>query len=178
MPQRLKDLNVAIIVAHGFEEVEMIHPRQALDEQGAITYLISVKDTVRAWHHGNWSDTYTADVLLDVAQASDYDALLLPGGVMSPDALRLQPKAITFIKEMGTLNKPIAAICHGAWTLINAQLVEGKTMTSWPSIRVDLENAGALWVDKETVLDGKLLTSRMPADIPAFNKAMIELFSR
>jgi protease I len=176
MSTSLENYKVAILVANGFEEFEMTKPRTALNEAGAVTHVISPeKKSVRSWINNNWSNVYDVDIHLDSADSSRYDALLLPGGVINPDILRLHPKAINFIAKIGEAKKPIAAICHGPWTLINAGLVKGKTVTSWPSIRIDLENAGATWVDKEAVVDDKLVTSRQPDDIPAFNKAMIEL---
>ncbi len=177
MAEKLKGLNVAILVANGFEQVEMTKPRQALIEAGATTRLISPEKEVKGNQHDQAGDIFSVDVLLDKAKAGDYDALLLPGGVLNPDYLRLLPKAIQFIRQIFVANKPIAAICHGPWTLINAEAVRGRTMTSWPSLQVDLINAGANWVDKEVVRDGNLVTSRKPDDIPAFNKEMIELFA-
>lgn len=178
MKPDLKNCRVAILVADGFEQSEFKEPKKALQEHGAQTTVISPeKESVRSWWHGDWSNEYPVDVDLDRANPADYDALVLPGGVMNPDKLRLHPKAIQFIKSMAEDNKPIAAICHGPWTLINAGAVKGKKVTSWPSVRIDLENAGANWVDQEVVVDGKLVTSRKPDDIPAFNKAMLELFA-
>jgi deglycase len=175
---KLKDYNVAILVANGFEESEMRDPREALQLAGANTYIISPEvNSVRSWIHDNWSNSYTVDVPLDIADPDNYAALLLPGGVMNPDKLRLYPKAIDFIAAIGKAGKPIAAICHGPWTLINAGLVIGKTITSWPSLRIDLENAGANWVDEKVVVTEGLVTSRKPDDIPAFNEAMISFFS-
>lgn len=127
------------------------------------------------WEHGNWADSVDVDLELEKANPSDYQALILPGGVMNPDHLRIIPKAIEFVKDFVISNKPIAAICHGPWTLINAEGVKGKKMTSYRSIKVDLENAGAHWVDKEVVVDGNLITSRTPADIPAFNAEIIKM---
>lgn len=170
------DFKVAILVAGGFEEVEMVQPRQALDAAGAETWLIAPSIKVRAWHHGTWSKTYETDIALEAVVADDYDALLLPGGVINADALRLHARAVEFVANMAASNKPIAVICHGAWILINAQVVAGKTMTSWPSLRIDLENAGATWLDQEVVVDGLLVSSRMPQDLPAFNEAMLEVF--
>ncbi len=177
MAAKLKGLKVAILATNGFEQVEMTKPRKALDDAGAVTHLVAPEKTLRGFHHDKPGDQFEADVLLDKAQSEAYDALLLPGGVFNPDALRLIPKAIQFVREFYKADKPIAAICHGSWTLINAEAVKGRTMTSWPSIQVDLVNAGAKWVDKEVVRDGKLVTSRKPDDIPAFNKEMISLFA-
>lgn len=176
--RKLTGLTVAILVADGFEQSEMAKPRQALDDADAQTRLISPNQAkVRGWSHGNWADEFPVDVHLFKANPDDYDALLLPGGVMNPDHLRMLDEAVAFVKAFVDSKKPIAAICHGPWTLINADGVQGRTMTSWPSIRVDLENAGAYWIDKEAVRDGNLVTSRKPDDIPAFNKEIIALFS-
>lgn len=178
MEKKLQGLKIAILVANGFEQSEMTEPRKALEDVGAKTSIISpVDDQVKGWKSKNWGDEFPVEVKLKQAKAEDYDALLLPGGVINPDTLRLLPEAIEFIKSFVNSNKPIAAICHGPWTLINAEAVKGHTLTSWPSIKIDLINAGARWVDQEVVVDGHLVTSRKPDDIPAFNKAMIELFS-
>lgn len=176
--KNLQGIRVAILVADGFEESEMVRPRQALKDAGAVTYLISPNPTrVTAWNEGNWSEKYNVDVALDSAHTDDYDALVLPGGVINPDKLRMIPRAIEFITQMHEAGKPIAAICHGPWTLINAGAVRGLTVTSWPSLEVDLRNAGAAWVDEPVVRSHNLVTSRKPGDIPAFNTAMLELFS-
>ena len=164
---------IAIVVANGFEQVEMTDPRRALDEAGAATDLISPeKDRVKGWQHTRWGDEFDVEVPLDEADPSDYDALLLPGGVMNPDKLRVNEKAVRFVNS----GKPVAAICHGPWTLIEAGAVKGRRVTSWPSIRTDLKNAGADWVDRKVVVDSGLVTSRKPDDIPAFNEKMIEEF--
>lgn len=179
MESSLKGKKIAILVANGFEQVEMTDPKKALENAGAKTTIISPeKNKVKGWKHIEWGDEFSIDAPLENAIAEDYDALLLPGGVMNPDKLRLHPKAIKFIREFYDANKPIAAICHGPWTLIDAKIVKGKKITSWPSIKNDLLNAGAEWVDQEVVVDKKLVTSRKPDDIPAFNKAMIELFAK
>lgn len=179
MDQKLNGLKVAILVADGFEQVEMTEPKKALDQAGAKTTIISPsKGKVKAWKHTVWGDEFTVDKELNQAKAEDFDALLLPGGVMNPDTLRINPAAINFVKSFVKSHKPIAAICHGPWTLINAEAVEGKKMTSWPSIKIDLINAGANWVDQEVVKDDNIVTSRKPDDIPAFNKTIIELFSQ
>ncbi len=132
---------------------------------------------MKGWLHAKWGEEFSIDAPLEQALADDYDALLLPGGVMNPDKLRMDTRAVNFIKEIFGANKPIAAICHGPWPLINAGIAKGRKVTSWPSIKTDLINAGANWVDEEVVIDGKLITSRKPDDIPAFNESMIELFS-
>lgn len=179
MKRKLEGLRVAILVADGFEEVEMTKPREALDFAGALTFLVSPNGAfVQGWHHDKPGDPFKIDVQLKDAKVDDYDALLLPGGVFNPDRLRINGLAVEFVRNFVLAQKPIAAICHGPWTLINAQGVKGKTMTSWLSLEADLTNAGAHWVDKEVVTDGNLVTSRMPEDIPAFNPAVIELFSQ
>ncbi|HEY8321118.1 MAG TPA: type 1 glutamine amidotransferase domain-containing protein [Candidatus Baltobacteraceae bacterium] len=175
--KHLDGLRVAILLTDGFEQVEMTEPRAALDAAGATTTLVSPKsDTVQGMHHDQKGDTFPVDLTLDNASGRDFDALLLPGGVANPDALRLEPKAIGFVASFA--DKPIAAICHGPWTLIDAGLAKGKRMTSWPSLKTDLRNAGADWVDEKAVTDGNLVTSRKPDDIPAFNEAMIGLFAK
>jgi protease I len=177
--EKLKGLRVAILITDGFEEVEMLKPRQALDAAGAETFIVSPKSSdVRAWSFTEWSKEYPVDVVLDDARAQDFQALLLPGGVMNPDKLRIETKAIAFVKSFFDDNKPVAVICHGAWTVIDAEAAGGKRITSWPSLKTDLTNAGAEWVDEEVVVDGNLVSSRNPDDIPAFNREMINLFSR
>ncbi len=174
--KQLDGLSVAILLTDGFEQVEMTEPRAALDAAGATTYLVSPKSgTVQGTHHGEKRDTFEVDLTLDEAANIQFDALLLPGGVANPDALRLEPKAIDFVGRFE--EKPIAAICHGPWTLIDAGIAKGKRMTSWPSLKTDLTNAGADWVDAEAVTDGMLVTSRRPDDIPKFNDAMIAMFA-
>lgn len=174
--KQLDGLSVAILVTDGFEQVEMTEPRAALDAAGATTYLVSPKSgRVQGTHHGEKLDTFVVDLTLDEAASMQFDALLLPGGVANPDALRLEPKAIAFVKRFE--EKPIAAICHGPWTLIDAGIAKDKRMTSWPSLKTDLTNAGAEWVDEEAVTDGMLVTSRKPDDIPKFNDAMIAMFA-
>jgi protease I len=177
MQGKLSGKKIAILIADGFEQSEMTEPRKALEEEGAVTNIISPNtDTVKGWQHTGWGDSYDVDVMLQRANASDYDALMLPGGVMNPDKLRMNPEAVNFVNEFVRSNKPIAAICHGPWTLIEAGAVKGRTMTSWPSLKTDLKNAGATWVDEEVVVDNGLVTSRKPDDIPAFNRKMIEEF--
>jgi deglycase len=175
----LKGLKVAILVEDGFEEVELVEPRKALDEAGAETFIVSPKaERVRAWDFTDWSDDHKVDIGLDRARPDDFDALLLPGGVINPDKLRMQPKAVAFAKAFFDAGKPVASICHGPWTVIEAGAARGRQMTSWPSLKTDLKNAGAEWLDREAVVDRNLVTSRKPDDLPAFNRAMIGLFGR
>jgi protease I len=179
MAGSLQSHKVAILATDGFEYVELVKPRKALDDAGAKTSLVSPKtDRVRGWNFTDWGDELSVDVHLDDANSADFDALLLPGGVINPDSLRMQPKAVAFVKSFFDAGKPVASICHGPWTIINAGAARGRRMTSWPSLEIDLRNAGAQWVDEEAVTDQGLVTSRKPDDIPAFNRAMIDLFSR
>jgi protease I len=174
----LRGKRVAILVTDGFEQMELLEPRKALDDASATTQVVSPKDgKVRGWNHTEWGNEVPVDVELKSANAEDYHALLLPGGVMNPDHLRMEPKAVAFVKKFVDAGKPIAAICHGPWMLIEADAVRGHTLTSWPSLKTDLKNAGATWIDKEVVTDQTLVTSRKPDDIPAFNRAMIRLFA-
>ena len=178
MTQNLAGLKVAILVAEGFEQVELTEPKKALESAGARTRIVSpVKDRVQGWNHFEKGDRFPVEVPLGEAEARDFDALLLPGGVANPDQLRIIPKAIEFVREFFAGNKPVASICHGPWPLIEAGVVRGRTMTSWPSLKTDLINAGAKWVDQEVVTDNGLVTSRKPDDIPAFNRKMIEEFA-
>ena len=173
----LQGKKVAILVDDGFEQVELLEPRKALDEAGAKTLVVSPKkDRVKGWNHTEWGQEVKVDQPLDQARPEDFDALLLPGGVMNPDHLRMNPKAVEFTKAFFAAGKPVAAICHGPWTLVEADVVRGRTVTSYPSIKTDLRNAGARWVDQEVVVDNGLVTSRNPQDIPAFNRKMIEEF--
>lgn len=178
MERTLDGVRVAILVTDGFEQSELVEPRRALDEAGAATKIVSPNERqVRGWKHFDQADSFDVDARLDDASAADYDALLLPGGVANPDQLRTNPKAVEFVRTFVDAGKPIAAICHGPWTLIDAGAVRGRTVTSWPSLKTDLENAGANWVDREVVTDEGLVTSRNPQDIPAFNAKMIEEFA-
>ncbi|HEY3817577.1 MAG TPA: type 1 glutamine amidotransferase domain-containing protein [Polyangiaceae bacterium] len=179
MDQQLKHKKVAMLVADGFEQVEMTEPRKALEEAGASVEIVSPSGgRVKAWKTREWGDEFEVDVVLSAADASDYDALVLPGGVMNPDKLRTIPEARAFVRAFVDANKPVAAICHGPWTLVDARAVRGKKVTSWPSLATDLANAGANWVDQEVVVDGTLVTSRKPDDIPAFNRETIALIAR
>jgi protease I len=178
MEKQLAGKTVAILVADGFEQVEMTEPRAALETAGAHTRIVSpAADRVQGWTHFDKADTFDVDIPLDRARAEDFDALLLPGGVANPDQLRINPKAVSFVREFFDAGKPVAAICHGLWPMIDAGVVAGRTVTSWPSLRTDLTNARANWVDREVVTDRGLVTSRKPDDIPAFNRKMVEEFA-
>lgn len=171
----LKGRRIAILATDGFEQSELIKPKQLLEDAGAETVVIAPgdEDEIKGWNHGEWGERVQVDLPLGKASAGDYDALVLPGGVINPDKLRLREEAIDFIRDFGKTGRPLAAICHGPWTLIDAGLVQGKQVTSWPSLRTDLENAGAQWEDSEVVEDGNLITSRKPDDIPVFANALI-----
>jgi len=178
MQAQLNGMKVAILVANGFEQVELTEPREALQGAGAQADIVSPeKRTVKGWKSTDWGDSFEVDVPLAKARPEDYQALLLPGGVLNPDTLRIDEHAIAFIRHFVGEGKPIAAICHGPWTLIEVGAVSGRMMTSYPSIRSDLRNAGANWVDEPVVVDRGLVTSRNPGDIKAFNKTMIEEFA-
>jgi protease I len=174
----MNGLKVAILVTDGFEQVELTEPRKALDQAGATTKVVSPKySRVRGWKFTDWGDELPVDIKLDDASLDEFDALHLPGGVINPDMLRIQPKAVAFVKAFFDTGKPVAAICHGPWTVIEAGAARGRRMTSWPSLRTDLKNAGADWVDQEVVVERGLVTSRKPDDIPAYNREMIRLFA-
>ena len=176
---QLNGKRVAMLVADGFEQVEMTEPRRALEAAGASVEIVSPRaGRVKGWESQEWGDDFEVDVVLSSADAEDYDALVLPGGVMNPDKLRAMPEARAFVRAFAENGKPIAAICHGPWTLIDAGLADGTKMTSWPSLETDLVNAGATWVNQEVVVDGLLVTSRKPDDIPAFNREMVALIAR
>ena len=177
--EKLSGKRIAILVDKGFEQVELAQPKDALEKAGAQTQIVSPREgKVKGWKTDDWGDEFKVDVNLDSANGEQFDALLLPGGVMNPDKLRKNEKAVAFVKSFVDSGKPIAAICHGPWTLIEAGAVKDRKMTSWPSLKTDLRNAGANWVDEEVVTDNGLVTSRKPDDIPAFNKKMIEEFSK
>jgi deglycase len=178
MEKRLKGKKVAILVADGFEQVELTGPKEALEEAGATIQIVSPADReVQGWNHDEKAGLFPVDMPLNQARSDDYDALLLPGGVRNPDQLRTLTRALEFVDGFFAAGKPVAAICHAPWTLVDAGVVKGKQITSWPSLKTDLLNAGAKWVDKEVVVDNGLVSSRKPADIPAFNKKMIEEFA-
>ncbi|EIZ80563.1 protease I [Novosphingobium sp. Rr 2-17] len=165
---------VLILATDGFEQSELTGPRDALNQAGIETVIASPKaGEIKGWQHTNWGDTVKVDKTLDQVEEEDFDGLLLPGGQMNPDVLRMEEKAIELIRDFIDAGKPVAAICHAPWLLAEADVVDGRTVTSWPSIRTDLLNAGADVVDEEVVVDGNLITSRKPDDIPAFSKAMI-----
>src|SRR5215470_7514715 len=178
MDNKLKGKKVAILVADGFEQIELTAPREALEASGATIEIVSpAEKEVQGWNHDEKADAFPVDMPLTRARSDDYDALLLPGGVRNPDQLRQLTRALEFVDGFFATGKPVAAICHAAWTLIDAGVVDGRKMTSWPSLRTDLRNAGANWVDRDVVVDKGLVSSRKPADIPAFNKKMIEIFA-
>jgi protease I len=179
MTQVLQNQQIAILVTDGFEQVELIEPRKALEQAGATVRVISPgKGKVKGWNHTDWGNEIPVDEPLDQADARNYSALVLPGGVMNPDKLRRNDKAIGFVREFFMARKPVAVICHGPWTLIDAGVVRGRRMTSYPSLQSDLKNAGAEWVDQEVVVDRGLVSSRKPDDLPAFNQKMIEEFAK
>jgi protease I len=174
---KLDNKRIAILVANGFEQVELTGPKEALEKAGADTQIVSIEqEKVTAWDRTNWGEEFQVDVTIEKASAQDFDGLVLPGGQLNPDFLRVDEHAIQFVRDFDSQEKPIAAICHGPWTLIEADLVRNKRMTSYPSIKTDLRNAGAEWVDEEVVIDDRLITSRKPDDIPAFNEAIINAF--
>ena len=178
MAGKLDGKKVAILVADGFEQVEMTKPRQALDEAGAETKIVSLKSgKIQGMHHADKGDRFDVDLAVDQARPEEFDALMIPGGLLNPDALRANENALEFTRHFFREGKPVATICHGPQVLINTGLVRGRTMTSWPAIKADMRNAGANWVNEEVVVDNGLVTSRKPDDIPAFNKKMLEEFA-
>ena len=177
MAGKLDGKKVAILVADGFEQVEMTKPRDALEEAGAETKIVSLKSgQIQGMHHADIGDKFDVDLVVADARPEEFDALIIPGGLLNPDALRSTEDALEFARHFLREGKPVAAICHGPQVLISADLVRGRKMTSWPAIQADMRNAGARWVDEEVVVDNGLVTSRKPDDIPAFNKKMIEEF--
>jgi protease I len=179
MSNTLKDKRVAILATEGFEYVELTEPKKALEGAGAKADVISPKDgKLRGWNHTDWGDSVRVDANLKSANPNNYDALLLPGGVLNPDQLRQDPAAVQFVKAFFEAHKPVAAICHGPWMLVEADVVRGRKLTSWPSLKTDIRNAGGQWVDQEVVADQNLVTSRKPADISAFNRKIVEEFAK
>ncbi len=174
----LKDKKIAILTDNGFEEVELTNPKQALEESGATVHIISLQDKVTAWNHDHWSIELTTDVNLKNAKPEDYDALMIPGGVINPDTMRRQKEYVDFASAFINNGKPVAAICHGPQLLIETGALKGRTITSFPSIKTDVENAGAEWKDEEVVVDNGLVTSRSPKDLAAFNEKMTKEFAK
>ena len=174
----MKDLTnkrVAIVATDGFEQSELLEPKKALEAAGARVEVVSLKPgRIRGWKMKDWGDEVEVDRVIGDVRADDYDALVLPGGVINPDRLRLHDDVLVFVRAFFDQGKPVGAICHGPWTLINAGVVKGRHVTSWPSLRMDLVNAGATWTDDEVVADGGLVTSRKPDDLPAFNRKLVE----
>ena len=178
MERNIQGLRVAILATDGFEQSELLDPKKALEKAGADIKVVSLKSgKIKGWQKGNWGESVDVDLTVEKASAEEFDALMLPGGVMNPDKLRNDEKAVAFVQEFVDAGKPIAAICHGPQVLIETGALLGRNMTSWPSLRTDMINAGAEWIDSEVVTDNGLVTSRKPDDIPAFNRKMIEEFA-
>jgi protease I len=176
--KHLNGIKVAILATDGVEQVELLKPREALKNAGAETKVVSLKSgKIKGWDHTKWGEEIPVDIELSNANPQDFDALLLPGGVQNPDKLRTEPKAVQFVKSFFQSGKPVAAICHAPWMVLEAGEARGLRITSWPSLKTDLKNAGAEWVDEEMVRHKNVVSSRKPDDIPAFNRGMIELFS-
>ncbi len=180
MSNKLQGKTIAFAVANeGIEQVELTDPWKAVEEAGGTPKLVSVETgKVQAFNHLDKADTFDVDATFDEASSSDYDGLVLPGGVANPDALRMQEQAVDFIGSFVRSDKPVAVICHGPWTLVEADVVRGRTLTSWPSLQTDLRNAGATWVDEEVAVDGRLVSSRSPDDLPAFCRTLVEVFGQ
>lgn len=175
MNNQLEGKKVAILATDGFEQSELFEPKKALEEAGAEVKIVSLKSgEIKGWDETDWGKTVAVDLTVAEANAEDFDALQLPGGVMNPDTLRTDEDVLKFVRAFFDAGKPVGAICHASWTLINAEVVEGREMTSYPTLRKDLENAGAKWTDREVVVDGGLVTSRNPNDLPAFNERLIK----
>lgn len=174
----IRGKRIAILAADGFEYSELLKPKEILEDHEALTEVISLKPgKIKSWKDKNWGEEIDVDSVVSEVQAEDYDALMLPGGVINPDLLRMNEAAVNFVSQFVLAGKPIAAICHGPWTLVETNILEGRVVTSWPSIKTDLINAGAKWVDQEVVSDQGLVTSRKPSDIPAFTKKFMEEIS-
>ncbi len=173
--ENLNKKRVAILATDGFEESELREPKKALEEAGAEVHIISDKSgKIKSWTDGNWGSEYTVDKTLDQVSQKDYNALMLPGGVINPDTLRTNPEAVSFVKSFFENKKPVGAICHGPWLLVEADVLKGRKITSYKSIKTDMINAGAIWKDEEVVVDQGLVTSRTPSDLPAFNSKLLE----
>jgi protease I len=177
----MSDLNgkrVAILATDMFEQVELVEPRKALEEAGATTEIVSLREgEIQGFDHYDKADTFPVDRTVEEASSADYDALLLPGGVGNPDTLRMDENAVAFVRGFFDEGKPVAAICHGPWMLVEAGVVRGRSIASWPSVQTDIRNAGGEWKDEEVVVDGNLVTSRKPDDIPAFNRELLKQFA-
>ena len=179
MSGKLQGKKVAIVATDGFEQVELTEPKKALEDAGATVHVVSPKaGQIRGWKVSEWGDMTKVDKTLDAVKASDYDGMVLPGGQINPDKLRMEPAAVEFVTTFFASGKPMGAICHGPWMLVEANVVKNKTLTSWPSVRTDIRNAGGHWVDEEVVTDENLTTSRKPDDIPAFNRRLIQELSQ
>jgi protease I len=173
--KEIQGKHVAILATDGFEQSELFGPKQALEQAGARTSVVSLRPgEIKGWNDQDWGDTVPVDMTVGQARTEEFDALVLPGGVMNPDKLRMNEEAVNFVLRFFEEGKPVGAICHGPWLLVEADVVDGREVTSWPSLRTDLENAGAIWTDREVVVDGGLVTSRNPGDIPAFSRKLIE----
>jgi protease I len=178
MPGRLDGKRIAILATDGFEQSELFEPRKALREAGAEARIVSPRSgRIKAWNHTQWGEEIEVDLLLADSDAGEFDGLVLPGGVMNPDRLRIDPRAVEFVRDFFEAQKPVAAICHAPWLLVEAGVVKGRRLTSWPSLKSDLINAGAHWEDAEVVTDRGLVTSRKPDDLPAFTRKMLEEFA-
>jgi protease I len=174
----LQGKKIAFLATDGVEQVEYTEPRKAVEQAGATAHLVSLKPgQIQGFNHLDKGDTFPVDKAVSEASAGDYDGLVLPGGVANPDVLRTDKDAVQFVRSFFEAGKPVASICHGAWTLVEADVVKGRTLTSWPSIRTDIENAGGAWVDEEVHTDRGLVTSRKPDDLPAFNAKIVEEFA-
>jgi protease I len=185
MGKQLEGKRIAILATDGFEQVELTEPKKNLEDEGAKVTVLSIKPgeggkagEIKGWDKTDWGASVKVDGLVYDVKPEDFDALVLPGGQINPDKLRMDKDAVTFVKKFAESGKPTAAICHGPWTLIEAGVVKGETMTSWPSVSTDLKNAGATWVDREVVLSANFITSRKPDDIPEFSKAIVEAVSK
>jgi len=179
MNQKLQGKKIAILATDGFEQVELTEPKKALEQAGATVHVISPKPgQIRGWKSTDWGDNTTVDKVLGDVKPADYDGLVLPGGQINPDKLRVEPKAVAFVSDFFYSGKPIGAICHGPWMLVEANVLKHRTLTSWPSIRTDIRNAGGHWVDEQVVTDQNLTTSRKPEDLPAFNERLVREISK
>jgi protease I len=181
MSKQLEGKRVAILATDGFEQVELTEPKKNLEKAGAKVTVLSVEKTpkeIKGWDRKDWGEKVKVDGLVTEAKPEEFDALVLPGGQINPDKLRMDKDAVSFVRRFAESGKTVAAICHGPWMLIEAGVVKGKTMTSWPSIHTDLKNAGANWIDREVVMDGNLITSRKPEDIPAFSEKIIQALDK